>query len=57
MFVGLEDILADPTDAKWTADTIGADVFHYQEINGGHLTFLIGKDMSYFTDDVMDILR
>jgi len=56
MFVGDADILADETDAYWTYQTIGSDVFHYQIIRGGHLTFLIGKDMSYFTQDVMNIL-
>lgn len=56
MFVGIDDVLADPQDASWTANTIGADVFHYQMVNAGHLSFLIAKDMSYWTTDVMNIL-
>lgn len=56
MFVGNEDMLADPTDAEWARDTIGSPVVHYQMINGGHLTFMIGKDMSWF-NDVMDVVK
>ena len=56
MFVGDVDTLADATDASWTRDQIGSPVFHYQTVNAGHLTFIVGKDMSYFTTDVMNIL-
>ena len=57
MFAAYDDTIADPIDAKWTKDTIGAAVIHYQMIEGGHLTFLIGKDMSYYTQDVMGLLH
>jgi len=57
MFVGKNDKLADPTDAEWTRNTIGSDVFHYQEINGGHLTFFIAKDMTWFNEDLMDLIK
>lgn len=57
MFEGKADKLADPIDAKWTADTIGKSIVHYQEIEGGHLTFMIAKDMSYWSNDVMSILQ
>jgi pimeloyl-ACP methyl ester carboxylesterase len=57
MFVGNVDELADPTDAEWARQEIGSPVVHYQEINGGHLTFVIGKDMSWFSNDVMPILE
>ena len=56
MFVGHSDILADPVDAAWTAETINSLV-HYQEIVGGHLSFMVGKDMSYFTQDVMNLIK
>ena len=57
IFTGLYDPLADLTDARWTRDTIGKKVVHYEEINAGHLTFLIGKDMTYFTKGVMGLLK
>lgn len=56
MFVGKDDTLATPTDAEWTRDQIGDAVIHYSLIEGGHLSFMVGKDMSYFTTDVMNLL-
>ena len=57
IFAGIEDILADTTDARWTRDRIGDNVIHYEEISAGHLTFLVGKDMTYFSKGVMDLLK
>ena len=57
MFTGIEDILADLTDSRWTRDRIGDSIVHYEEIHAGHLTFMVGKDMSYFTDGVMPLLK
>jgi hypothetical protein len=57
MFEGKADKLADPIDARWTRDTIGKSVFHYEEIEGGHLTFMVAKDMTYWTTGVMGILN
>jgi len=56
MFTGNVDPLADLTDARWTRDTIGDSIVHYEEVDAGHLTFMIGKDMTYFTEGVMDLL-
>jgi len=56
MFTGIEDKLADLTDSRWTRDQIGADVVHYEEIHAGHLTFMVGKDMTYWTESCMDLL-
>ena len=57
IFTGTEDILADLTDARWTRDQIGKKVVHYEEIAAGHLTFMVGKDMTYFTTGVMNLLK
>lgn len=35
---------------------IGDAVISYQEIAGGHVTYIIGKDMTWFTDNVMGLL-
>ena len=29
----------------------------YKEMEGGHLVSLIGQDMSYFTQDAMDLIK
>jgi len=57
MFTGKEDILADLTDSRWTRDRIGDNIVHYEEIEAGHLTFMVGKDMTYFTEGVMNLLQ
>ena len=56
MFAGKEDPVGDTGNARKTRDTIGKNVVHYEEIEAGHLTFTIAKDMSYFTDTVMGLL-
>lgn len=56
MFAAKDDMLASLTDAHWTHNQIiegdhGKEmVVHYQEIKGGHATFLIGGDMGYLWD-------
>jgi len=50
--------LASVEDARWARDQIldegyGSDALvHYEEIQGGHGTFLIGKNMTYFSQVV-----
>jgi len=56
MFTGNVDILADLTDSRWTRDQIGDNIVHYEEIDAGHLTFMVGKDMTYFSVGVMGLL-
>jgi len=49
MFVGSEDDLGDPTDCEWAKSQMNSSVLkHYEIVNGGHATFMVGKDMSYF---------
>lgn len=50
MFVGTKDDIGDVLDAKWTAALLnhsGSALVHYQELEAGHSTFMVGKDMSY----------
>lgn len=47
LYVGLDDNIATPTDAKWLRDEIPS-VVSYTELEGfGHATFNFGNDMSY----------
>ena len=48
IFIGSDDIVATDIDGRWTAEQIGSAVVHYQVINGGHLSFIVAKDMSWF---------
>eukprot|EP00347_Sterkiella_histriomuscorum_P018552 403345077 len=55
MFVGTKDELADSADNLWAKTQLKTLAF-YQEYALGHLTFMIGNDMSYF-NDVLNILQ
>ena len=57
MFVGESDLLANPKDAEWTKEQIGEAVIYYQQMAGGHLSFLVGKDMTYFKTNVMNLIQ
>uniref|UniRef100_A0A7S3CLY6 Uncharacterized protein n=1 Tax=Strombidium rassoulzadegani TaxID=1082188 RepID=A0A7S3CLY6_9SPIT len=49
MFVGKQDELANPTDARWARDQLKSEMAHYEEIDQfDHSSFNIGKDLSYF---------
>ena len=59
MFVGTKDNLGDTQDARWARDTIksaGNAIKFYQEIKGGHASFMVGKDMSYF-ENVIQLIK
>ena len=53
---GSYDELADPDDVAWLHDQISDHVVFAQQYPLGHLSFLIAKDMSYFTDDVVPLI-
>lgn len=55
MFVGTSDELADPIDNE-LSDTEIPSIIFYKEYNLGHLSFMIARDMSFFTVDVMNLL-
>ena len=58
IFTGTEDPLADITDAEWIRDSLKPEVLaHYEEVSAGHLTFMVGKDMTYWSDGVMNLLK
>lgn len=58
IYAGTEDPLADTTDAEWIRDSLKPEVLaHYEEIPAGHLTFMVGKDMTYWSEGVMNLLK
>ena len=58
IFAGTHDIIADQTDAHWLRDELQTDtIVHYEDVEAGHLTFLVGKDMTYFSEGVMGVLN
>ena len=58
IFAGTHDTIADQTDAHWIRDTLKPETLvHYEDIEAGHLTFLVGKDMTYWSEGVMGLLN
>lgn len=46
-FVAKKDPLGEPTDAYTASLKMGSNIKHFEYIEGGHITFLVGKDTSY----------
>jgi hypothetical protein len=45
-------------DSPWIKSQLPAETLVlYKEISGGHSTPLIGKDMSYFSNDVLPVIK
>ena len=58
LFVGSNDILSTPEDTQKTRDLLGPDSMHYyEELAADHLSLLCGKDMTYFNERALDILK
>ena len=55
MFYAFDDALSSAADSQILVDLIKPK--YLRIIRGGHATFLVGKDMTYFTHDVMDLLK
>lgn len=56
IIVGKYDKIADPVDASWISQNL-PNLVLYKEIDGGHATYMVGKDMSFFTQDVMGLIK
>lgn len=57
LFTAKGDLMTTLEDVAWTRKQMENTIIYYKEIDGGHATFLVGLDMTYFTVDVMDLLR
>lgn len=53
LYRGTLDDLADVKDTAWLADQMKSTLVFDNEYRMGHISFLIGKDMSWFTVDAM----
>ena len=57
LFSGSLDNLADPVDVAWITEQISDSVVFAKEYLMDHFTFVIGKDMSYFTVDAVNVIK
>lgn len=46
--VGFNDTIVFPEDSRWLRDQLSFAVKEYMEVEGGHLQYFIGNDVSYF---------
>ena len=54
MFIGKYDTLATPGDNQENKSKI-KNLIHYQEYELDHLSFILAKDMSYFSDVIRNL--
>jgi hypothetical protein len=57
LFSGSLDGLATPADVAWLKSQISEHVVFAQEYKLDHFSFVIAKDMSYFTRDVVNVIQ
>lgn len=57
LFSGSLDALANPVDVQWLKDQISEHIVYAQEYKFDHFSFVIAKDMSYFTNDVVNVIQ
>jgi hypothetical protein len=57
MFVGQYDKMASLIDSREAHARMKQAVKFYKEYPLGHLAFLVAKDMSYFTEDVVSFIK
>merc|ERR1711935_473480 len=54
---GSDDKMANPTDVAWTVNQFKDQVIFNHQYEMGHMSFAIGKEMSWFTVDAMAIVN
>jgi lysosomal acid lipase/cholesteryl ester hydrolase len=58
LFAGKEDKLASLEDVKWLKEELGENVVFYKEYEAmGHITFLMGRDIGWFSDLMEVVLK
>ena len=57
LYRGSLDELADTKDTEWLADQMQQTLVFNNEYRIGHISFLIGKDMSFFNVDAMYLMQ
>ena len=57
LFWGRQDTLTEQEDIEWLVEQLGASVVHSEGLHAGHLSFLVGQDMTYFTETAMNLIK
>jgi hypothetical protein len=51
------DGLADPEDVAWLSEQLGDNVVFEKQYHADHTTFVLGKDMTFFSVDAVNQLH
>jgi hypothetical protein len=57
LIAGTKDHLSTVEDTRWAKKQLEKVLVHYKEYELGHLSYFIARDMSYFTKDVIKLLK
>lgn len=57
IFSGADDILADPLDVQWLAKQLSDVLIFSKEYPLAHEGFAIAKDMTWFTEDCVGVIK
>jgi len=57
LFSGSLDEIADRADVAWLVEQIKPHVIFHKEYELDHFSFLIAKDMSFFTEDAVNLIK
>ena len=53
-FHGNLDSLTYKSDVDWLLNQLGESVVYEEQLKAGHITFLIGEDMTWFSERALD---
>ena len=42
---------------EWLIDELGDSVIYAEGMDAGHMSFIIGEDMTYFKETAMDLIK
>lgn len=57
MFNGRDDKIVTQEDSRWARDILGEAVVDFQEIPGGHLSFFVSRDQTYFQVNALNLIK
>ena len=62
LYVGQQDLVATQKDARWIREELKGKngrkgpLIMYREIEAGHGTFLLGRNMDYWTREILHLI-
>lgn len=57
LYIAKHDRIIYADDSRDIVKLFGESIVDIREIDGGHIAFMVGKDMSYFKENVMNVIK